>query len=59
MTFYCRMDAAGSLQECYSQCTECFIYDGLVRDAMKWRKHLIEKDKEATQAAPSDIVGSM
>lgn len=23
MTFYCRMDAAGSLQECFSQCSEC------------------------------------
>ncbi len=24
-SFYCRMDAAGSLQECYSQCAECRI----------------------------------
>lgn len=23
MKFYCRMDAAGSLQECFSQCAEC------------------------------------
>ena len=23
MDFHCRMDAAGSLQECFSQCAEC------------------------------------
>lgn len=23
MKFYCRMDAAGSLQECFTQCSEC------------------------------------
>jgi hypothetical protein len=36
MTFYCRMDDAGSLQECFSQCGECESSDVKRRVYAEW-----------------------
>jgi phage N-6-adenine-methyltransferase len=37
MTFYCRMDAAGSLQECFSQCSDCGAAQPVLSDQERWQ----------------------
>lgn len=36
--FHCRMDAAGSLQECFSQCAECkLVVPDNVGETDRWQ----------------------